>query len=128
MAKKIALLLSLVMLVSFSCVFATEGNETALPVENEIVSSSEDTELSGEPLISTAPSVDNNDEVSTSGDELLEEQVSGEISETNTDTTSTDTTETTENTESGNGTVFAGVIAIVIVVAVVAIVVVLKKD
>lgn len=121
MAKKIALLLSLVMMFSISCVFATEADDTAAT----------DTVVSGEVLEETTE---------VSGDEVVdadvvEGEVSGETEEPTTTPVEDEdvSSEVAGNetgsveTENGNGTILAAVIAIVIVVAIVAIVSVLKK-
>lgn len=119
MAKKIALLLSLVMMFSISCVFATEAEDTTTTetvVSGEVLEVV--TEGSGEEVVDTETV---SGEVSGETEEPTttpSENVSGEVSGDETDA---------EETESGNGTVLAAVIAIVIVVAIVAIVSVLKK-
>ena len=127
MAKRIALLLSLVMMLSFSCVFATElsGDEPTTNTEVvEVVSGDE--AISNEEVISGDEIVSGEvaDTEIASGE--VETPVSGEEEETeapaNTETPADD-----EKAEEGNGSVMAAVIAIVVVVAIVAIVSVLKK-
>lgn len=125
MAKKIALLLSLVMMLSFSCVFATElsGDETTANTEVvEVVSGDE--AVSGEEVVS-------GDEV-VSGEVADTEIASGEVEtpvsgEEETKAPANTETPATSEAEEGNGSVLAAVIAIVVVVAIVAIVSVLKK-
>ena len=116
MAKKIALLLSLVMMLSFSCVFATEVEESPA-AESEVVAISGDVDVSGEV-----------EEV------VLEEEVSGEVADTvevsgeEVTPASGEETETPdEGAEEEGSSVLGAGIAIVVVVAIVAIVCVLKK-
>lgn len=118
MAKRIALLISLVMMLSFSCVFATETLVTETAPEAEVVDVvSGDVEVeapvSGEEVEVEAP---------VSGEAEVEAPVSGEAEAP----VSGEETVPAE-TEEGNGSVLAAVIAIVVVVAIVAIVCVLKK-
>lgn len=134
MMKKIALLVSLVMIFSLSFVFATsENQDTLLAVSGEI------TELSGDEVVSG--------EVAEAGDAVVsgevaeEDEVSGDILEGNelplddevseeadvSEDVTTSGNETVVDVEEGSNTVLGAVIAIVIVVAVVAIVAVLKK-
>ena len=116
MAKRIALLISLVMMLSFSCVFATEVEE-APAAESEVVAISGDVAVSGEVE-----------------DVVLEEEVSGEVanieevSGEEVAPVSGEETETPdEDAEEEGSSVLGAVIAIVVVVAIVAIVCVLKK-
>lgn len=110
MAKKIALLLSLVMMFTISCVFATESDAVVTseaPVAAEDVVESSDEEA-----------------VEVSGDDVATEEpaASGEVS------TSGEAENDHDHEEEGNGSAVVGaVIAVVIVVAIVAIVWILNK-
>ncbi len=127
MLKKISLLVSLVMILSLSCVaFATDGADllTATPAEVSGEVSSETT--SGE---IAEVSGDENKEVSG---EVSGEKVSGETAESGENTPSTPDTTTPDTTTDdepakANNTVVGAIIAIVIVIAVVAIVYVIQK-
>lgn len=124
MAKRIALLLSLVMMLSFSCVFATEltSGEASDEKSTEVV-------LSGE--VATSGEEDVSGDETVSGD-VVDTDVSGEVEapvsgeETEDPANNTDAPSTTDDEEE-NSSVLAAVIAIVVVVAIVAIVCVLKK-
>ncbi len=105
MAKKIALLVTLVMMFTISCVFAANVPSA------DTASISAETSISGEEAVETA-----------SGEEAAEPTTSGEVA----DTTSGDVEDTHEE-ENGNGAVVGAIIAVVIVVAIVAIVWVLNK-
>ena len=132
MMKKIALLVSLVMIFSLSFVFATEESQDTL-----LTVSGETTELSGDELVS-GEIAESGDEV-VSGDVTEENEVSGDVANENelpldgevsgeADVSEDVTTSGDEAAvEEGSNTVVGAVIAIVIVVAVVAIVAVLKK-
>lgn len=127
MLKKISLLVSLVMILSLSCVaFATDGADllTATPAE---VSG----EVSGETTSGEIAEVsgDENKEVSgeVSGEKVSSETAeSGENTPSTPDTTTPDTT-TDDEPAKANNTVVGAIIAIVIVIAVVAIVYVIQK-
>ena len=136
--KKLALLTVLALVISISCVFATDLNVTAT---DPVVTSVETPETattgsSGEVELITDL---------TSGEDLVLEtsgeinEISGEISGENDkttdaptqDTTSTQTPETNEETVSNtsdNSAMIGAILAIVIVIAVVAIAAILRKD
>ncbi len=120
MAKRIALLISLVMMLSFSCVFATETIDAAAPAQTEVVEvvSGDESETPADEISDVEVSGEVADTEEVSGEAEVEAPVSGEETETPADTV---------ETEEGNGSVLAAVIAIVVVVAIVAIVCVLKK-
>lgn len=107
MTKRIALLISLVMIFSFSCVFATESVDLLAAPEAVVTSAEVSGEASEEVSGEATPEV--------SGE--VTPEVSGEAP------AHTDTIEE----EGGNSTVVGAVIAIVIVIAVVAIVYVIQK-
>ena len=117
MAKRIAMLISLVMMLSFSCVFATELVSGETPVEAEVV-----TTISGE---ATEEVVETTEEVS--GEVADVEIVSGEEVEAPVSGEETEAPAEVVETEEGNSSVAGAVIAIVIVVAIIAVVSVLKK-
>lgn len=110
MAKKIALLLTLVMMFTISCVFATDAD--VAPISETVVSGEEVTGAEDEAV------------EATSGDDVAEEPTtSGEDV-----TTSGDADHNHDHEEeAGNGAVVGAVIAVVIVVAIVAIVWILNK-
>ena len=109
MAKKIALLLSLVMMFTISCVFATESDAvvtSAAPVAAEDVETSDEeaVEVSGDDVATEEPAT-SGETVETSGEEHDH-----------------------DHEAEGNGSAVVGaVIAVVIVVAIVAIVWILNK-
>ena len=127
MLKKISLLVSLVMILSLSCVaFATDGADllTATPAE---VSG----EVSGETTSGEIAEVSGDENKEVSG-EVSGEEVSGETAESGENTPSTPDTTTPDTTTDdepakANNTVVGAIIAIVIVIAVVAIVYVIQK-
>ncbi len=127
MLKKISLLVSLVMILSLSCVaFATDGADllTATPAE---VSG----EVSGETTSGEIAEVSGDENKEVSG-EVSGEEVSGETAESGENTPSTPDTTTPDTTTDdepakSNNTVVGAIIAIVIVIAVVAIVYVIQK-
>lgn len=127
MLKKISLLVSLVMILSLSCVaFATDGADllTATPAE---VSG----EVSGETTSGEIAEVSGDENKEVSG-EVSGEKVSGETAESGENTPSTPDTTTPDTTTDdepakANNTVVGAIIAIVIVIAVVAIVYVIQK-
>ena len=124
MAKKIALLLTLVMMFTISCVFATDAD--IAPISEEVVPSEtvvETTEDAGEAVEATS-----GEEVAaepeTSGEEVAAEpETSGE--EVITSGEAEDDHD--HEAEAGNGAVVGAIIAVVIVVAIVAIVWILNK-
>ena len=110
MAKKIALLLSLVMMFTISCVFATESDavvtsEAPVAAEDVVETSDEEAvEVSGDDVATEEPAT-SGETVETSGEEAEHDHES-----------------------EGNGSAVVGaVIAVVIVVAIVAIVWILNK-
>lgn len=127
MLKKISLLVSLVMILSLSCVaFATDGADllTATPAK---VSG----EVSGETISGEIAEVSGDENKEVSG-EVSGEEVSGETAESGENTPSTPDTTTPDTTTDdepakSNNTVVGAIIAIVIVIAVVAIVYVIQK-
>ena len=127
MLKKISLLVSLVMILSLSCVaFATDGADLLTATPAEVSGEVSDETTSGE---IAEVSGDENKEVSgeVSGEEVSGETAeSGENTPSTPDTTTPDTTTDDEPAKSNN-TVVGAIIAIVIVIAVVAIVYVIQK-
>lgn len=143
MAKKIALLISLVMIFSLSFVFASEDT-AAVAIPEEVT---ENVTISGEELSTdyTSPEIVSGEDIvdgtidSISGEETVNDTESTPAeneNQTANDTESTPTENETEtedehnhdhDDESSNSTVLGAVIAIVIVVAVVAIVAVIQK-
>ena len=111
MAKKIALLLTLVMMFTISCVFATDAAvapiaEAETAVSDEVVETADETvEATSGDEVAAEPTTSGED-VATSGD-----------AEHNHD----------HEEEAGNGAVVGAIIAVVIVVAIVAIVWILNK-
>lgn len=137
MAKKIALLISFVMMFSFSCVFATELLDED-PVVDTTVAPEEMVEIveEPEPIEETAEVVDESiEEIPEVIDESSEENevVPNEVvtSAPTTEGVSGETvsgeTQNAETSSKGNGTVIGAIIAVIIVIAVVAIVSVLQK-
>ena len=136
MAKKIALLISLVMIFSFSCVFAsevlvseqetTEPEVTTTATEVEEVVEAPEAEVTGEEAVPEDGEAVVEPEENA---EVISEPVETEPVEGNAEVVSSAPAEDTESTTSsqGNGTVVGAIIAVVIVIAVVAIVAVLQK-
>ena len=128
MLKKISLLVSLVMILSLSCVaFATDGADLLTATPAEVSGEVSDETTSGE--IAEVSGDENKEEVSgeVSGEEVSGETAeSGENTPSTPDTTTPDTT-TDDEPAKANNTVVGAIIAIVIVIAVVAIVYVIQK-
>ena len=109
MAKKIALLLTLVMMFTISCVFATESDPVATA----------ETPVAAEDVVETS----DEEVLEVSGDDAAEEPAtSGETVETSGEEHDHD-----HETEGNGSAVVGAVIAVVIVVAIVAIVWILNK-
>ena len=137
MTKRIALLVSLVMIFSLSFVFATEENQDTLlsaPVTSGEVVTDAAPEVSGESVVSGETTENVSSEVAENVSGEISEEVSGE--EAVEDKTPADETvnnnEDTENDEAQDednapSTVIGAIIAIVVVVAVVAVVALLQK-
>lgn len=128
--KKLALLLSLVLVFNLSLVFATEENPsvTSATPDASVEETVTETEvLSGELPAETLSGED------TEKSEVITEESGNTITDT-TNTDATDTAETTTTTEetatqkSNNSSIIGAIIAVVIVVAVVAIAAILRKD
>ncbi len=121
--KKIALMLTLVLVFTVSCVFATE---TAMPISGEADNTVISGEIADSEVVSgeTVETVESGDE----NEEVLPE--SGNVIDENEPTTdvSSDDTDDVATTDSDKGAVVGAIIAIAIVVIVVAIAAILRKD
>lgn len=120
--KKIALLMTLVLVFSLSCVFATEADATLLSapiVSGELVNDTE--------VVTTTESISGEDDVTSDTVEAisgeLEETVSGDV-----ENNETVVEDDEEIASSSNSAMVGAILAIAIVIAVVAIVAILRKD
>lgn len=121
--KKLALMLTLVLVFTVSCVFATE---TAMPIsgetDNAVISGEiADSEIDSGEIVEAVESGDENEEVlPESGNAIDENEPTTDISSDEADDVTT--------TDSDKGAVVGAIIAIAIVVIVVAIAAILRKD
>ena len=125
MAKRIALLISLVMMFSLSCVFAADlaaAPDTTSEVISGEVANEDNTNTDSVEAVSGETSTEVSGEANTNT-EVSGNVESGDVNETVTPEHNHDA----ETDSNGNNTVVGAIIAIVIVVAVVAIVSVLQK-
>lgn len=117
--KKLALILTLVLVFSISCVFAAPAPEVSGETDNEVISGEV---ISGEDESDVSTIVDSGDEedLPASGDVDVDTDHDHD--------TIVDDTEDTETTDTDKSAIVGAIIAIVIVVIVVAIAAILKKD
>ncbi len=126
MTRKIALLITLVMIFSISCVYAVEPN-SANPADSAVSSAPVEATLYEE--VPTSDGVTTGADLETTDIAPLDEveDLSGEVTTTDENTEVEATDEASEETGSSNSTVIGAVIAIILVIAVIAVVYVLQK-
>lgn len=118
--KKLALMLTLVLVFTVSCVFAAPAPEVSGEVNNTVISGEV---TSGETDITTVVDSGDEEDLATSGDVNID--TDHDHDHDHEQDIATDTSETTDTDKSAT---VGAIIAIVIVVIVVAIAAILKKD